>query len=351
MSDSIKNDRHPDVWSFRAEADLLTYADLITLFRDPPQEYAPVDCWWWEAGALNEDRMRIQLEEYKEQGIGGTFYYPRFLLGEEHGSDPAYWSDQWWHFMDYSMAEHKKIGLKAWLSDWSWFQFTQDQLRADTMRQSELLGHGLAIHQETINARSAADNATIAIPDGAELLAAGAYEVNESTGAVDPSSWREVGNRMSRTIRFLMVGGMVVLKRCFHHERAEYIPTPSRGKRNERSQPVGEVSHACTEYRPALTKRARRSAGRIGTCHCRTFCRESGGIAPAPPLSLPPSRTGRYRSAGSEHRSSCGIFERPRGDQRFPHRLIHRQVSSSGSRAKGPTTVRPDPMRSRAAMT
>ena len=83
------------------------------MFTDPPQEYTPVDCWWWESGSLDNDRMRIQLEEYQKQGIGGTFYYPRFLLGEEHGSDPAYWSEQWWRFMSYSMTQHENLGLKV----------------------------------------------------------------------------------------------------------------------------------------------------------------------------------------------------------------------------------------------
>lgn len=172
----------------------MTYTQLRALFIDPPEEYAPVDCWWWEAGALNEDRMRTQLEEYKEQGIGGTFYYPRFLLGEEHGSDPPYWSDQWWHFMNYSMAEHRKLGLRAWLSDWSWFQFTQDQMRADSLQKPELLGHSLSIHQKTVDYRSTAADTAIAIPNSSKLIVAGAYEISDSTGTVDPSSWRDLSD-------------------------------------------------------------------------------------------------------------------------------------------------------------
>lgn len=32
--------------------------ELRQRFADPPAEYGPVDCWWWEAGELDRDRMR-----------------------------------------------------------------------------------------------------------------------------------------------------------------------------------------------------------------------------------------------------------------------------------------------------
>jgi hypothetical protein len=28
---------------------VMTHTDMRRLFAEPPQEYAPVDCWWWEA--------------------------------------------------------------------------------------------------------------------------------------------------------------------------------------------------------------------------------------------------------------------------------------------------------------
>ena len=47
-------------------------------FVNPPSEYRPVDCWWWEAGNLTEERLRWQLEEMHAKGVGGTWLYPRF---------------------------------------------------------------------------------------------------------------------------------------------------------------------------------------------------------------------------------------------------------------------------------
>ena len=41
-------------------------------FRNPSSEYGPIDCWWWEAGHLDRERMRGQLEEMKEKGIRST---------------------------------------------------------------------------------------------------------------------------------------------------------------------------------------------------------------------------------------------------------------------------------------
>ena len=40
---------------------------LLHQFADPPAEYGPMDCWWWEASHFNRDKARWQLEELKEK--------------------------------------------------------------------------------------------------------------------------------------------------------------------------------------------------------------------------------------------------------------------------------------------
>src|SRR4051794_14641758 len=41
-------------------------------FANPPNEYRPVDCWWWENGTLTKERLTWQLEEMHAKGVGGT---------------------------------------------------------------------------------------------------------------------------------------------------------------------------------------------------------------------------------------------------------------------------------------
>jgi hypothetical protein len=58
----------------------ISKAELLHQFRNPPTEYGPIDCWWWEAGHLDQARMRWQLEDMKEKGVAGTRYLPEVCI-------------------------------------------------------------------------------------------------------------------------------------------------------------------------------------------------------------------------------------------------------------------------------
>ena len=116
-------------------------------FRDPSAEYGPIDCWWWEAAHLSKEKMCLQLEDLKAKGVGGTWFYPRYLSGEPLPSDPAYWTEGWWDFTAFSLREHKRLGLVSWISDWTAHGFFQDKLRAERSESTELTGRRLAIYE------------------------------------------------------------------------------------------------------------------------------------------------------------------------------------------------------------
>ena len=89
--------------------------ELRQRFVDPPADCGPVDCWWWEAGELDRDRMRWQLEEMKRKGISGTWYYPRLFGGHPLQGEPDYWSDEWWEMYRYSLRgpDHRLAGTRG----------------------------------------------------------------------------------------------------------------------------------------------------------------------------------------------------------------------------------------------
>jgi hypothetical protein len=122
--------------------------ELARLFVDPPAEYGPIDGWWWEAGRLDREKMRWQLEELKDKGIAGTWFYARYLYGEPLGSDPAYFSDGWWDYTRFVAEESERLGLIDWFSNWTALQFEQDALRAKTAEEPELVGHCLALYKK-----------------------------------------------------------------------------------------------------------------------------------------------------------------------------------------------------------
>ena len=58
-----------------------SYPTLLQLFRQPSLEYSDFVTWFWETGELDKERLTWQLEELKKKGVGGTWYYPRYLDG------------------------------------------------------------------------------------------------------------------------------------------------------------------------------------------------------------------------------------------------------------------------------
>ena len=132
-----------------------SYASLLQLFHQPPLDYSDFVTWFWETGELDKERLTWQLEELKKKGVGGTWYYPRYLDGERYGTQPAYFSEEWWEFFRHSVAEHERLGLEAWFSGWEGREYWQDLLRAERATRPELEGRRLAIHEARSNASGA----------------------------------------------------------------------------------------------------------------------------------------------------------------------------------------------------
>ena len=58
--------------------------ELAQLFAEPPLEYSDFMTYFWESGKLSKKQLTWQLEQIKAKGVGGTWYYPRYVRGEPH---------------------------------------------------------------------------------------------------------------------------------------------------------------------------------------------------------------------------------------------------------------------------
>jgi len=164
-----------------------SYASLLQLFHQPPLDYSDFVTWFWETGELDKKRLTWQLEELKKKGVGGTWYYPRYLDGERYGTQPAYFSEKWWEFFRHSVAEHERLGLEAWFSGWEGREYWQDLLRAERATRPELEGRRLVIHE----ARSHASGAMqVDLPPEETVLAAAAYRLDGER--LDPASHQDL---------------------------------------------------------------------------------------------------------------------------------------------------------------
>lgn len=146
---------------------------LLEGFRSPSEDYGEIDCWWWEAGHLTEEKMRWELEELKDKGLAGTFLYPRFVNNEPLRSDPPYWTEEWWERVRFTMESEQQLGLRSWFSDWAggYFPFVQNRLRKEA--NPELVGRRLVIHQKESQGRELVE---IEVPPTENILSAAAYK-------------------------------------------------------------------------------------------------------------------------------------------------------------------------------
>lgn len=147
---------------------------LARTFLQPPIQYAPVDNWWWEAGHLERDKLALQLQEMKDRGIGGSWFYVRWLYGESLSSDPPYWSKEWWEFTRFSVEEHKRLGLTHFFSNWTLMQFQQNILREERKHKPTFWGRALVLHQRETTG-------FLELGEDEELLEAAAYRKNGSS--------------------------------------------------------------------------------------------------------------------------------------------------------------------------
>ncbi len=87
-----------------------SYAQLKSLFVDPPSEYRSAPLWDWN-DLITEEGIDFQMKEFKKAGIGGVFVHPRPGLITE------YLSEDWFRLFDYTVQKGKELGMKVWIYD------------------------------------------------------------------------------------------------------------------------------------------------------------------------------------------------------------------------------------------
>jgi len=87
-----------------------TYAELKSLFVDPPSDYRSAPLWDWN-DKISEAGIDFHMKKFKEGGLGGVFIHPRPGLLTE------YISEDWHHLFDYTVRKGKELGMKVWIYD------------------------------------------------------------------------------------------------------------------------------------------------------------------------------------------------------------------------------------------
>ena len=89
------------------------------LFGDPPREFGLCPNWWWEGGVVSEEKLSWMLSEMARVGVGATFFYMRYSGDEPFAVVPAFGSDKSYELSEFSLSEHRRLGLGAYFSEWT----------------------------------------------------------------------------------------------------------------------------------------------------------------------------------------------------------------------------------------
>ncbi|MGN1263835.1 MAG: glycosyl hydrolase, partial [Prevotella sp.] len=86
---------------------------LYETFQHPPQEAKPLMIWQWMDGVVSERGITVDLEAYRDAGIGGV---QQFLVGGEYqtiirDTTNAIGTDNWKRLMKFAIGECERLGL------------------------------------------------------------------------------------------------------------------------------------------------------------------------------------------------------------------------------------------------
>ncbi|MFD2333509.1 glycosyl hydrolase [Cohnella sp. GCM10020058] len=79
-------------------------------FKEPAVEFRPVPFWSWN-GELTLERLRAQIAQMREAGVGGFFMHAR------NGLKTGYLDEDWYDCVRLCIGEADRLGMKAWIYD------------------------------------------------------------------------------------------------------------------------------------------------------------------------------------------------------------------------------------------
>jgi len=114
-------------------------------FLRPPRDYSPAPIWWWSGDELKLDRLRWQMDRFKEGGVYNLVVLNLAPTGPLYGSDtdrPHFLSEDWWNIFDGVCEYAAEIGMRIWFYDQ--IGFSGANLQGELVRQnSDYAGQSL----------------------------------------------------------------------------------------------------------------------------------------------------------------------------------------------------------------
>jgi hypothetical protein len=128
----------------KAENVLDSFSYIEEHFLDPAAAYRPAPLWVWHE-VLTKEKIREQMTDFSEKGIGGVFVHPRYGLVTE------YLSDDWFEMFAYTLEVAQELEMEVWIYDENSFPsgFAGGHVPAQ-MPESYNQGQGLVIREQDV---------------------------------------------------------------------------------------------------------------------------------------------------------------------------------------------------------
>ena len=93
---------------------------LLDGFREADPAFSPNPLWWWSGDRLDEDRLKWQLERFREGGVFNLTVICLAPAGPLYGhfaDDPPFMSDEWWRIFRAVCDHAGGLGMHIWFYD------------------------------------------------------------------------------------------------------------------------------------------------------------------------------------------------------------------------------------------
>lgn len=114
-------------------------------FAEPNPEFGPVPFWWWSGEEVTEERVRWQLQKFREGGLRNIGIIHLAPTGPQYGSvgdNPVFMSERWWLMFEVAVREAERLGMRIWFYDQIGFSGANELARI-VADHPEYAGHSL----------------------------------------------------------------------------------------------------------------------------------------------------------------------------------------------------------------
>ncbi|MCR8631281.1 hypothetical protein [Paenibacillus radicis (ex Xue et al. 2023)] len=89
-------------------------------FAQANPRFGPVPFWWWSAEEVTEERIRWQMQKFRDGGLRNIGIINLAPTGPQYGSvsdRPVYASEDWWCMFEVALREAERLGMYLWFYD------------------------------------------------------------------------------------------------------------------------------------------------------------------------------------------------------------------------------------------